>query len=65
MKTNDIKALHSKSVQELEVQLNELLIELAQKRLQKAAGKLKNTHVSLLADDVARIKTIISAKKKI
>jgi ribosomal protein L29 len=65
MKTNDIKALHSKSVQELEVQLNELLIELAQKRLQKSAGKLKNTHVSLLADDVARIKTIISAKKKI
>jgi len=64
MKRNDITALHSKTVQELEVQLNELLVELAQARLQKAAGKLKNTHTALLSDDVARVKTVLSMKKK-
>lgn len=64
MKRNDITALHSKTVQELEVQLQELLVELAQARLQKTAGKLKNTHTALLSDDVARVKTVLSMKKK-
>lgn len=63
MKTNDIKALHNKTIQELEIQLKELLIELAHARLKKAAGKLANTHVALLSDDVARIKTILGMKK--
>ncbi len=62
MRTNDIKALHDKSVEELKVQLDELSVELAKARLQKRAGKLKNTHISLLADDVARIKTVIGNK---
>ncbi len=64
MKRNDIKALHNKTVQELEVQLKDLLVELAQARLKKAAGKLKNTHTALLSDDVARVKTVLSMKKK-
>lgn len=64
MKRNDIKALHNKTVQELKVQLKDLLVELAQARLKKAAGKLKNTHTALLSDDVARVKTVLSMKKK-
>ncbi len=63
MKTNDIKALHNKTTQELEAQLKVLLVELAHARLKKAAGKLQNTHVALLSDDVARIKTILGMKK--
>ena len=63
MRTNDIKALHNKTIKELEVQLNELLMLLAKSRLQKKAGKLKNTHIALLADDVARVKTVIRSKK--
>ncbi len=64
MKNNDIKALHGKTIKELEVQLNGLLIELAQARLKKAAGKLKNTHTALLSDNVARVKTVLSMKKR-
>lgn len=64
MKQNEIKALHNKTVEELEVQLKDLLVELAQARLKKAAGKLKNTHTSLLSDDVARVKTVLSIKQK-
>lgn len=62
MKSNDIKALHDKSIEELNLQLNETLLLLAKSRLQKRAGKLKNTHISLIADDVARIKTVIGIK---
>lgn len=64
MKKNDITALHNKTTTELEKQLTELLVELAQARLKKAAGKLKNTHTALLSDDVARIKTVLSMKKR-
>ena len=64
MKKNDIKALHDKTIKELEIQLKTLLVELAQARLQKAAGKLKNTHTALLSDDVARVKTVLSIKQK-
>ena len=62
MRTNDIKALHGKTVKELNAQLEELLVLLAKSRLEKKAGKLKNTHIALLADDVARIKTVIGNK---
>lgn len=64
MKQNDIKDLHNKTEKELEVQLNGLLLELGQARLKKAAGKLKNTHTALLSDDVARLKTVLSMKKR-
>lgn len=63
MRSNDIKALHGKTIQELNLQLEELLIKLAKSRLEKTAGKLKNTHIAMLADDVARVKTVIRSKK--
>ncbi|MCB9813055.1 MAG: 50S ribosomal protein L29 [Pseudomonadales bacterium] len=63
MKTNDIKELHNKTIAELKIQLDELLVLLAKSRLEKRAGKLKNTHIALLADDVARVKTIIKNKE--
>ena len=63
MKSNDIKALHTKTIEELKVQLDDLLLLLATSRLQKRAGKLKNTHLSLLSDDVARVKTVIREKE--
>lgn len=62
MKNNDIKALHNKTTKELQTQLDGLLLELAQARLKKAAGKLKNTRTALLSDDVARVKTVLSMK---
>lgn len=63
MRSNDIKALHDKSTKELSVQLEELLMLLAKSRLEKKAGKLKNTHIAMLADDVARVKTVIRNKE--
>ena len=63
MRTNDIKALHGKTVKELNTQLEELLMLLAKSRLEKAAGKLKNTHIAMLADDVARVKTVLRNKE--
>ncbi|EKE06218.1 MAG: hypothetical protein ACD_19C00043G0004 [uncultured bacterium] len=62
MKTNDIKALHDKTIEELNLQLEVLLVLLAKSRLQKRAGKLKNIHICLLADDVARVKSVIGNK---
>lgn len=64
MKRNDIKALHQKTVAELEKMLNEMTLSLAAKRLMKKAGRLENTsEVKTLSDDIARIKTIITEKK--
>lgn len=62
MKTNDIKALHDKTIEELNLQLDELSTLLAKSRLEKKAGKLKNTHIAMLADDVARVKSVIGNK---
>jgi len=62
MRTNDIKALHDKTIEELNLQLEVLLVLLAKSRLQKRAGMLKNTHICLLADDVARVKSVIGNK---
>lgn len=63
MKSNDIKALHDKTIEELNAQLKDLQMLLAKSRLEKAAGKLKNTHVAMIADDVARIKTVLRNKE--
>lgn len=64
MRSNDITALHGKTVTELETQLKQLQKDLAQARIEKAAGKLANvTSVSMMQDDVARIKTIIHEKE--
>ena len=65
MKRNDIKALHQKTVAELEKMLTELNLSLAAKRLMKKAGRLENTsELKTLSDDIARVKTIITEKNK-
>ena len=64
MKRNDIKALHDKSIGELNKQLEKMLLDLAKARLEKKAGKLANVSlVARLADDIARVKTIIHEKE--
>ena len=63
MRSNDIKALHTKTIEELSAQLEVLTMSLAKSRLQKGAGKLKNTHIAMLADDVARVKTVLRMKQ--
>ncbi len=63
MKQNDIRALHDKTVAELQAQLTDLTKELARARLEKKAGRRANTHIVLIADDVARIKTILRKKE--
>lgn len=64
MKRNDIKALHEKSLEELNKLNQELLAKLAKMRLEKSARRLENTSsVKILADDIARVKTIITQKQ--
>mgnify|MGYP003329963995 CR=1 FL=1 len=64
MKSKDLKALHQQSLAELQKKLTILQQELGQARVKKQAGKLENTSsVKLLADDVARVKTIMKLKK--
>jgi len=63
MKLKDIKALHDQTIDQLLKQLAELQRQLAQARIKKQANKLENVaSVKLLADDVARIKTILQEK---
>lgn len=64
MKSNDIKALHQKTIIELEKELTELSLKLAQARLQKGAQKLQSVSIiATLSDDVARIKTVLTQKR--
>ncbi len=64
MKRNDIKALHEKTVAELDKELAKLNHELANMRLQKKVGKLSSvSKLKNLSDDIARIKTIVTEKK--
>jgi ribosomal protein L29 len=61
MKRNDITALHDKTAGELQKQLTELTEQLAQARLERAVGKIALSKVRLIADDVARVKTVLHA----
>ena len=63
MKRNDIKALHEKTVDELNAQLLELKEKLAHTRLERGAGKASLTKVRSLADDVARVYTVLREKE--
>jgi large subunit ribosomal protein L29 len=64
MKRNDIRALHQKTVAELDKELVELNHSLANMRLQKKVGKLSSvSKLKNLSDDIARIKTILTEKK--
>ncbi len=64
MKRNDIKALSQKTVAQLDKELLELSHDLANMRLQKKVGKLSSVaKLKNLADDIARIKTVLTEKK--
>lgn len=66
MKRNDIKKLAEKTVAELNKELQTALLDLAGKRQEKKAGRLANpTLVSHLADDIARIKTVLRQKEMV
>jgi ribosomal protein L29 len=65
MKRNDIKALHQKTVAELQKELSTMSRDLASMRLQKKVGKLSSvSKLKNLADDIARYKTVISKNGK-
>lgn len=64
MKRNDITALASKSISELQAQLTQLMAEVTKARLAKKTGRLANLRsISHLNDDIARIKTIMRQKQ--
>mgnify|MGYP006419932369 CR=1 FL=1 len=64
MKTKDITELRAKTDKELLEVVADLQMKLAVARMEKKAGKLANTSlVSTLADDVARVKTILREMK--
>jgi len=60
MKRNDIKALASKNQAQLQEQLQQFMVELSKAKLAKKAGKLSNLRsISVLKDDIARVKTVL------
>ena len=63
MKRQDIAALHQLGLEELATKLNEVEKEYQTAKLEMAAGKRKNTHIRLIRDQVARIKTIMTEKE--
>lgn len=63
MKRNDITALHEKTLEELRGQLQELRQQLAHTRLERGAGKASLSKVRSLADDVARVNTVLREKQ--
>ena len=61
MKTKDLTALHQLSVAELTKKVDQMVVELAKAKVERAAGRATNSSlVSRLADDVARVKTILT-----
>lgn len=64
MKRNDITALQSKEIAELEQQLTSLQTELVKARLERSAGQLQSpAKVKSLSDDIARVKTVMRQKQ--
>jgi ribosomal protein L29 len=64
MKSNDIKALHTKTTAELQQLVVELQQQLAKVRLEKAARKSSSGAVpSRISDDIARVKTVMTEQK--
>ena len=64
MKKNDISALHEMSKEELLKKLEELEKQLHELWIQLANRKLSNTSsVGVLKSDIARVKTIITQKE--
>ncbi len=66
MKRNDIKALAEAKTGELQTQLNDFYMKLAQARHEKKVGRLSNPRaVGMLSDDIARIKTVLKERELI
>lgn len=64
MKSNDIKALATKTTTELEVQLHDLGESLTNAYLEKAARRLKDTaSIKNIKTDIARVKTVLRQKE--
>lgn len=64
MKRNDIRALHDKTIAELQQQARDLKKQQVKARLDLAANKLSDTRQpSKLADDTARVQTVLSEKQ--
>ncbi len=60
MKASELK---SKSVDELKVELNGLLREQFNLRMQKATGQIAKPHlISEVRKNIARVKTVLNAK---
>ncbi len=61
MKRKDITALHDLDVAALQKKLAELTEQFAKVKLEKKVGKVANRRLaSTLADDIARVKTILA-----
>jgi len=66
MKNKDIKALRELTIDELNKKLAELEMSFAKAQMEKRVGKLTDRRTgSKLADDIARVKTIITAKEMV
>lgn len=64
MKKNDIKALRELSTAELQKKLNELQLAFANAQMEKKVNKLQDRRTtSKLSDDIARVKTMLTAKE--
>jgi ribosomal protein L29 len=64
MKRNDIRALHDKTVAELQKQLGELQQERTKAKQELSVGKLADVRqTGKLADDIARVKAVIAEKE--
>lgn len=65
MKRNDIKALHDLSSEQLLTKGKELQTAFGKARMEHRVGRLKNVRIlSTLRDDMARVASIGSDKKK-
>lgn len=64
MKKNDIKALRELSTADLQTKLNELQLAFANAQMEKKVNKLQDRRTtSKLSDDIARVKTMLTAKE--
>lgn len=64
MKKKELKDLHSKTKEELQSLMKKTQGELLKSKMEKQAGKLKNTHLPAhKRNDLAVIKTLIKEKE--
>ncbi|MBI1869409.1 50S ribosomal protein L29 [Candidatus Gottesmanbacteria bacterium] len=65
MKRQDIRALHAKTMEELDQIVVSLRKQIQATRLEKQASKQKNVHsITVIKDDLARILTVLTMKKE-